>query len=127
MMPTLSAASSVLITHPSFFSMERCPSAKLRIRRHNLGINAFGQVHRVDAGGLRELFEQTVETVLVHGVVLHAFRFFRYLCDQSLQLFRRLCAFEVLDWGEPAANTTVCHDGGSRGPDRAAEHSRRGH
>src|ERR1700685_193581 len=71
MMPTLSAASSVLITHPSFFSMERCPSAQLRIRRHNLGLNAFGQVHRVDAGGLRELFEQTVETVLVHGVVLH--------------------------------------------------------
>src|ERR1700722_8130771 len=143
-MPTPSAASSVLITRPFFPSVEKpcqlsccgqvlarlnnvVPLAQLRIWRDDFGLAAFGQVHRVDAGFLCELFEQTVETVLVDRVVLHAFGLLRDLCDQPLQLLGRLVAFEVLERGEAAANATVGYDGGGSGSDCAAEHSRRGH
>ena len=50
-------------------------------------------------GFFAQLFEQTVETFLVDGVVLHAFGLLRYLCDQTLELLRRLLAFEVFDAG----------------------------
>ena len=113
---------------PSPCSTESCcPLAQLRIWRDDFGLAAFGQVHRVDAGFLCELFEQTVETVLVDRVVLHAFGLLRDLCDQTLQLLGRLVAFEVLERGEAAANATVGYDGGGSGSDCAAEHSRRGH
>src|SRR5271166_964463 len=125
---TLSAASSVFITHPfSLISESGCPLAQLSVRRHDFRFAAFGQMHRMDAGFLRQLFEQTFKTVLVDRVVLHAFRLLRYLCDQPLQLLRRLLVFEVLQRSQTAANATVGHDGGSPGTDRAAEHPRRGH
>ena len=61
------------------------PSATAHLRAH-FSLAAFGQMHGVDAGFLRKLFEQTVKTVLIDGVVLHAFRLLRYLCDQTIQL-----------------------------------------
>ena len=48
----------------------------------------------MNAGFLRQLFEQTFETVLVDRVVLHAFGLLRDLCDQPLQLLRRLLVFD---------------------------------
>src|ERR1700678_3571408 len=107
---------------PSTCSTESCcPLAKLRIRRHDFVLAAF-QMHRVDDGCLRQLFEQTVETVLVDRVVLHAFGLLRDLCDQTFQLLGRLVAFKVLDWGESAANATVGYDGGGSGSDCGAHH-----
>src|ERR1700730_121743 len=112
---------------PSPCSTESCcPLAQLRIWRDDFGLAAF-QMHRVDAGFLRQLFEQTVETVLVDRVVLHGFGLLRDLCDQTLQSLGRLVAFEVLERGEAGANATGGHDGGVSGSDCAAEHSRRGH
>ena len=43
-------------------------------------------MHRVYAGFLRKLFEQTVETRLIDGVVLHAFGLLRYLRDHPFEL-----------------------------------------
>src|SRR5271166_2115441 len=83
---TLRTANSIFITHPS--SESGCPLAQLRVRRHDFGFAAFGQVHRVNTGFLRKLFQQAVETGLIDGVMLHAFGFFRYLRDQTLQLLR---------------------------------------
>src|SRR5271169_481076 len=94
----------------------RCPLAQLRIRRHNLGLIAFFQVHRMDAGLLRQLLEQTVKTFLIDTVVLHAFGFLRYLCDQTLELLRRLLIiFEVFERGETAADAITGHSVGSPG------------
>src|ERR1700758_443346 len=81
----------------------------------------------MDAGFLRQLFEQTVETVLVDRVVLHAFGLLRYLCDQPLELLRRLLVIQVFERGEAAATATVGQGGGGPGADGAAEHPRRGH
>src|SRR5271156_1747365 len=91
-----------------------CPLAQLRIRRHNLGL--LFQVHRVDAGLLRQLLEQTVKTFLIDTVVLDAFGLLRYLCYQTLQLLRRLLIIlEVFERGETAADAITGHNVGSPG------------
>src|ERR1700712_216063 len=69
------SATSVLITHlfcsaATFFRL----LAQLCVRRHDPGLLRLGQVHRMNAGFLRQLFEQAVQTLLVDGVVLDAFR-----------------------------------------------------
>src|SRR5271166_305052 len=103
-----------------------CSLSQLRIRRHDRGL-AFGKVHRVDAGLLRQLLEQAVKTFLIDSVVLNAFGFLRYLCDQTLQLLRRGAVFEVLERGETASDAGPLDNVGSPGAHGAAEHARQRH
>src|SRR5205807_2001897 len=95
--------------------------AQLPFLRNNFGLVAFGQMYRVDTRLLRKLFEQSVKTVLIDSMVLHAFGLLRYLCDQTLQLLRRVFVFEVLERGQTAAGAAARHSGGSPAAYCAAE------
>src|ERR1700738_4934488 len=64
------SATRVLITH-LFCSAATCFRflTQLCIRRHDSGLLWLGQVHRMNAGFLGQLFEQAVKTLLIDGVV----------------------------------------------------------
>ena len=68
----------------------------------------------MDSGFLRQLLQQAVQAFLIDTMVLHAFGFLRYLCDQPLQLLRRGAVLEVLERGEtaPDAGPPVRNVGG---------------
>src|ERR1700730_8407178 len=67
-LPQWLAAAEIAATGGSSDTEFGCPLPQPRIRRHDFGLVAFGQVHRMNAGFLRQLLEQAVETVLIDGV-----------------------------------------------------------
>ena len=77
---------------------------------------ALSQVHRVNAGLLRQPLEQSVKAFLIDIVVLHAFGPLGYFCHETFQMLRRVGVFEVLDRFDAAANPSTAQSAGSPPP-----------